>query len=243
MLDPIGRQDVIDNHRLKYTTVLPSYTGEQGENIIYYDGTNYWLYSYIDGAWRINKYNAVDSIVAGSGISVSGATGDVTVTAKSGLVGVNTTQTTITNTTTETNLWSMTVSANTLGTSGAITGKGGFSLNNSTAGTSQPTFKLYYGSGSISWAPTIQNDGNFGWMYDLYIVADGATNAQRAFLFLVRGKDAMSNVNQVNILGGDGGTLSADSTASQTLKLTITWPIASANLSCTSNSVIVMKMV
>lgn len=54
-LDPQSRQLINDSFRVKQTTVAPSYTGEQGEQIIYYDGTDYFLYVYVDGAWRNTK--------------------------------------------------------------------------------------------------------------------------------------------------------------------------------------------
>ena len=58
-LDPQSRQLINDSFRIKQTTVLPSYTGEQGEQVIYFDGVNYWYYVYEDGAWRSQKLGIV----------------------------------------------------------------------------------------------------------------------------------------------------------------------------------------
>lgn len=51
-----------------------------GTGSVYYDVTNYISYIYEGGSWQeITISNVVNSVIAGSGISVSGATGNVTI--------------------------------------------------------------------------------------------------------------------------------------------------------------------
>src|SRR3990167_11363384 len=58
-LDP-GTALVLDQKvAIKYTTTEPTFASKRnGERRVYFDGTNYWLYVYANGAWRNMRFGA-----------------------------------------------------------------------------------------------------------------------------------------------------------------------------------------
>lgn len=136
------------------------------------------------------------------------------------------TSVTVTNTTTETSVYSVSVPGNTLGTTGRIRVRlcAHYQV---TSGTPTFTIRAYYGaSGYIVGAPTLQSSANnqTPFSIDLTLSALNATNAQSILANTFYG--STPNYGSANGLIGFG-LPAIDSTAAQTLKITVQWGTAS----------------
>lgn len=79
-IDPASSGFLQDFIATPYTTTQPTYTpNKNGYENVYFDSSNYWRYTYANGAWRKLMYDGVFSLVAGTGISLSGSVGTVTI--------------------------------------------------------------------------------------------------------------------------------------------------------------------
>lgn len=129
---------------------------------------------------------------------------------------------TVTNTTTETDVYSVTIPANTLGTAGLIylhlVGK---KIKNAGGVDSDMDMRVYFGGTLIALIPvpevTVDSASGNTLILDVYLAANGATNAQTAHAKLA------AQINQAASaigMAGDYGTAAIDTTASAILKVT-----------------------
>jgi hypothetical protein len=146
--------------------------------------------------------------------------------------------------TTETTLFSTTIAGGTLGTNNAVKIEvflGAISLD--TAATL--LLRLKYGATTIV-DKTINPGGGSAGAIDIsrmvitgYLVANGATNAQKGALLFAGGDgtaedDASANTNGEKVIGGSNATATEDSTTDKTLSLTAQYSTANANNALTA---------
>lgn len=144
--------------------------------------------------------------------------------AKTEPVSVDTTKTDVNNTVSETDLFSYTVPANTLGTGNAIKLDGRFYAYNNTGVQRNFTFKLYYGSTSVTLGSALPMGATTTRMVNIRgsVAANGATGAQ-----ILEGARYTSN----NYPGlGEDQSVAEDSTTALVFKVTITMDAASADI-------------
>jgi hypothetical protein len=153
---------------------------------------------------------------------------------------VDTTDRTVGNTNVEGDTWSTTVPANTLGSNGLLKISGYIQHLNNSGSSKTLTIKLYYGSNSI----TLYSDA-FGTnaleryiQFDYYMKAT-ATNAQRVSGSAVTQSAVAAAATASALTAFQNTTLATDSTAAQTLKMTITHSAANANTTSTVREVVV----
>lgn len=151
---------------------------------------------------------------------------------KSYIVSMSLTETAVSNTSSETTLHSFTLPGNTLGSDGMIEFQMYLGLANNIGSNKTVTFNLVYATTNIGTVTTGLNN-TFSPTYALsgMIKAVGATNSQKGVLFV----NGQHDTNTVT--AGGAGTSAVDSTANQTLKLTVQFNAASASLSATVYSV------
>ena len=139
----------------------------------------------------------------------------------------------VVNTSTETDIWSMTVPGGTLGTDGMIEIDFVGSYLNNTALARSMTIRFYYGGTFITAVNALsQNASATRRLFNgkFYIKATGATNSQRLMSSMVR-SDADGTFFDGTSVGHSEGTALIDSTADQTLKITVRHSDAGANIS------------
>lgn len=139
----------------------------------------------------------------------------------SGAFDTSTTDVTYTNSTTETNLYSVAVPGGTLGSSQCVSQR--ISGTATWDGSTQVTFRLRYGSGvfTLATTPTALTDVPF--VVEAYVCGNGTTSAQRAWFVTLAGF--------TSTLRSNTGTLSVDSTTSQTLAFSAQYNGATAAIS------------
>jgi len=133
----------------------------------------------------------------------------------------------VTNTDLETEILNCTIPGGTLGTNNAIKARLYLYIYRASAYTF--SLKAYYGTGYVgvsSIEPTANTD--FCGYLDILLVGAGATNAQEMsfmgiFPRIYSGDTANSGESIFYIVTGSGGSLSIDSTADQTFKVTVDW--------------------
>jgi hypothetical protein len=159
-------------------------------------------------------------------------------------LNISTSSTSLSASTTETTLFSTTIAGGTLGTNNAVKIEvflGAISLD--TGATLQ--LRLKYGATTIV-DKTISPGGGSSGAVDIsrmtiigYLVANGATNAQKGALMFVGGDgtaedDASANTNGEKVVGGSNATATEDSTADKTLSLTVQYSTTSGNNALTA---------
>lgn len=160
-----------------------------------------------------------------------------------GKVDIDTTEITVGNTTVETTLFDATIAANTLGTNGALKFVAlisNFGMTNANG----LILRLKYGATTVS-TLTLNNDAgapggtasNASGIIHGYLVADGATNAQKGALFVTVGDELMT-ASAASVSGTVGvkassGTAAENSTGALTLTLSADWTSADASSTIT----------
>lgn len=122
------------------------------------------------------------------------------------------------NHTSEQTVWSKSITANTFGTTNAISGKIYCSAFNAGATTTILTIKLKYGATTIATITTgsLTTTAAFA-VIEFSIIAAGATNSQKGWI------TALTNIELSNVsFYSASGTAAEDSTASKTMSVTVT---------------------
>lgn len=159
------------------------------------------------------------------------------------LVATVVTPVTVANTAALTNLVSVSVPANTLGTSGGIRGRLYMTAQNA-GNAATLTYAVSYGGtslASIGIAFTAVNAGTPNGYIDFLILANAATNAQKASME-ARFANTSFIIQNGSVPGGSfaldqfgSGTSAVDSTTSQTLLVTAQWSSAISGTTTTMN--------
>ncbi|MGH7178748.1 MAG: hypothetical protein ACREJC_15325, partial [Tepidisphaeraceae bacterium] len=136
------------------------------------------------------------------------------------ILDVSRTETLISNTATETDIYSITVPANTLGTTKAIQMDVTALMLNNTGGNITLQFRIYFGTSSLtSVVDTVGTSTAWRECRMRYVLrADGATNDQRAYF--------QTPFEVTDAIVGD---FAIDSTVGRTMKITVDFDTASAN--------------
>ena len=71
-LDPTSLSVLLQSLQFPFTTTQPSYTPNYNKQVVYFDGTNYYLYIHVNGAWRSQQLGV--SFVGGRMYRSSGQT-------------------------------------------------------------------------------------------------------------------------------------------------------------------------
>lgn len=146
----------------------------------------------------------------------------------------------VTNTAAATTIYSYSVPANTLGTDkGLRLNISGQYLNNSGANRTVTITVSYGGTTMISQAtPNIATSGTTGnWGINVYLMAANATNAQRARL-----DGSFEAGTAADVVINDNGTASVDSTANQTLTVTVANSAAATTITTTKNLAVLEQL-
>lgn len=168
----------------------------------------------------------------------------------SGKLYISTTPVTVTNTTTLTTLFTTSIAGGVLGTNGAIKifisvsdldmpNSGNLTLRLKYGGTTICSFAINNASATIT--DTVGS-------IEGYIVADGATGAQKGFMQLVASgaqqeTSADAAVGITKVMGADTGTAAVDSTASQTLIIDAQWGSATTTRSITADLCVISSII
>lgn len=135
----------------------------------------------------------------------------------------------INNTTTETNMFSYTVPGGTLGTTGILRYRlSGYLAASNTVGDNTVTFKLYYGSTSISFTGQVDGSDTDGTDFDMWgeVVGTGATNTQWLKAAGISESTEWRGVNGQGINSAFDSSVAEDSTGDLAFKLTATMSAA-----------------
>ena len=157
---------------------------------------------------------------------------------------------TVSNTTTETDLVSVSIPANTLGTTGAINAYVYISAAAWTTGDGATlTLRLKYGATTIASAVITKNTSGralsgLGGAIQLNLIANASTSAQIGSidcrLIQTRAFDTDPSPARYAIMGGhDQGTAAEDSTGALTMALSAQWSAADAGYTITMNNAII----
>lgn len=203
---------------------------------------------------------AANTITAGSGISVTNGGGSITITNNSDpdLIYASTTDKTVTATTTETNLFSVSIPANTLGTSTVVRGTAYFNSFDTNGSTDSFQFVLKYGTARL--ATTTLHCSGFAvgggclGRIDFDLFGAGATNSQEASMhaqftaatttarFGAIGGFPSAYASSTQVATLNYGSSAIDSTSAQNLALTITNSSVSVNQSATMSRYLIWRV-
>jgi hypothetical protein len=159
-------------------------------------------------------------------------------------IEVDATEVTHSNSTTETTLFDVSIPGGTLGTNNAIKFKiyiSDFDI----IGTNEANFLLKYGATTIATLNIANSSGNdvtnAKGTIEGYLVADGATNAQKGYIQLIASPTSATVETATNLtvlitklMGTVNGTATEDSTADKTLAVSLDWNNASSSNSLTA---------
>lgn len=183
---------------------------------------------------------AVNNFVTGGGGGAGGGGGTK--------LAVNTTPVTIASSAVEATILGGTIAipANTLGTNNAI--RFNVLVSNFQLDAGDVYIKLKYGATTIGQVAVLSDTlAATKGIISGYIVADGATNAQKGFLNVgITNQDVeasgAANVNISKLLGSITGTATEDSTTSLNLDVTVEFSSASATNTITTQAIVVEKI-
>lgn len=226
--------------------------------VVCYDGTNMQLLSeealksvamggtgatsFTDGGVLIgNSTGAIQVTSAGTAgqvLTSNGAGVDPTFqTAFSNKILVDRTDVTVTGTTSETTLYTVSVAGGTLGTNNAIEGRINLSSIGGPNADRTWTIRLKYGGSTIATAPLgpvslFSSTNSSGWI-DFRVIAAGATNSQEGYVNCTGFVTAFNQTNNGPFADGVG-TSAVDSTANQTLLVSVQMNNTDMTISATS---------
>jgi hypothetical protein len=149
-------------------------------------------------------------------------------------ISIITTPVTVTNTTTETNLISLAIPANTLGTDNGVKARLWINnFDNGGAGAGSITLRVKYGGTThITNGGFETNTNQLAGFIDVFLLGKGATNSQRltAILHFLGTRTTQNPTGAPDaIFDQSSADATIDSTASQTLTVSIQWSAASAS--------------
>ncbi|MCR4307111.1 MAG: hypothetical protein NUV80_00965 [Candidatus Berkelbacteria bacterium] len=150
-----------------------------------------------------------------------------------------TTDVVVSNTAVETTLWSKTVPGGTLGTNNGIHVKLFADVYGSLS--ESVTFRIKYGATTmLTITEQAANVGSPNITLDFYLLAAGATNAQKMFnLFMMHRSDGdLAGSNDTPITSSGADTAAEDSTLDKTLAVTVDFITASASNNITVTAVV-----
>lgn len=177
------------------------------------------------------------ALTAGAGILITNAAGSITVAATNGALDKSTTEQDVTNTAVATDVYSYSVPGGTLGTNGILRLTATGDCDQASGGSINLTIAVSFGGTTIA-GTAAQFTVNTGtakaaWRLTAFINANGATNAQRAVTEVNLPAPGSSYANgqlqtsiAADLIVSVHDALALDSTAAQTLKITVTWASA-----------------